>query len=212
MQQVRQVMGRVVCAMTMIAALLVVGGCGEEDAKPGCGVETRCAPSDLPAWQLEDIQPKSDRFGQTYALEAYRGKTLVVALFAGWCPYCQRQAKDLDALGAELRAEGVDLQLVAVNATSASSQKDQESLLYLKDADGMILTDDQGQPVSRCTYPVFQDTSATDAWGMMGGGKDDLFVYTPDGTLSARLTAQDGTDLQTEAGLKRVRDAILAAR
>lgn len=207
-----QRMGRMVCAVALVAALGMLGGCAEEEALPGCGVETRCAASDLPTWQLADIQPKSAKFGETYALEAYRGKTLVVALFAGWCPYCQRQAKDLEALGAELRAQGVDLQIVAVNATSASSQKDQESLLYIKDADGMITKDDQGQPISRCTYPVFQDTSAVDAWGMMGGSKDDLYIYTPAGTLAARLTPQDGTDLQTEAGLKTVREAILAAK
>jgi len=43
------------------------------------------APSDPSlAWALEDFQPRSCGFGQTYGLEAFRGKPIIVALLAAW--------------------------------------------------------------------------------------------------------------------------------
>ncbi len=39
-----------------------------------------CVGAPFPTWQLKDFQPKSARFGQTYGLEAFKGKVTVVAL------------------------------------------------------------------------------------------------------------------------------------
>lgn len=46
------------------------------DAKPQEG--------QLPSWSLEDIQPKSPRFGETYGLNAFPEQILVVVLVEGF--------------------------------------------------------------------------------------------------------------------------------
>jgi len=43
-----------------------------------------CIGAEMPAWQLEDFQPKSPGFRKTYGLSAFKGKVTVVALLSGW--------------------------------------------------------------------------------------------------------------------------------
>ena len=40
--------------------------------------------SNLPNWSLEDIQPQSPRFDQTYGLETFNGEVLVAMLLQGF--------------------------------------------------------------------------------------------------------------------------------
>jgi hypothetical protein len=40
--------------------------------------------AEMPAWKLEDFQPKSTGFKKIYGLEAFKGKVTVVALLSGW--------------------------------------------------------------------------------------------------------------------------------
>lgn len=147
-----------------------------------------------PGWQLEDFQPLSERFQQVYGLEAFRGSVLLVALYAGWCNTCQGAASVLSALVEEWRAEGIDLRAVAVNEANA---------LY-----------DQRQLVDRWMHPLFQDTDEVDAFRQHGGTRDDMFVYTADGVLSAYL--RWGGDLEvypfTERGRQNIKNAILEAQ
>jgi hypothetical protein len=42
------------------------------------------SPSRLPDWRLEDVQPLSPRVGQTYGLETFSGKVVVVTLVEGF--------------------------------------------------------------------------------------------------------------------------------
>lgn len=41
-------------------------------------------PATLPTWMLEDIQPASPRVGQTYGLDSFSGKVVVVTLVEGY--------------------------------------------------------------------------------------------------------------------------------
>jgi hypothetical protein len=38
----------------------------------------------LPTWMLEDVQPVSPRFGQTYGVDTFNGKIIVVTLLEGF--------------------------------------------------------------------------------------------------------------------------------
>jgi hypothetical protein len=42
------------------------------------------APKTLPTWMLEDVQPQSPRAGQTYGLDTFSGKIVVVTLVEGF--------------------------------------------------------------------------------------------------------------------------------
>lgn len=72
----------------LFAALLI--GCAEPtpdrgtpDA-PSQTVDSPPAVSMLPRWSLEDIQPASPRVGQTYGLDGFTNKIIVVSLLEGF--------------------------------------------------------------------------------------------------------------------------------
>jgi hypothetical protein len=73
---------RITFAAAVAAAL---AGCtaNERVELPECS----SAPSDpaaRPTWKLEDIQPESPRVGQTYGLDTFSGKVVVVTLVEGY--------------------------------------------------------------------------------------------------------------------------------
>lgn len=99
----------------------------------------------------------------------------------------------LDKLQKELATEGTSVNIVAVNAAAAASLA--AKLTQVAD------------------FPVFQDTSAVDAWGQQGGGKDDMFIYDGAGRLYAHLPigGEIDTNLSDATGYQNVKSALLAA-
>ncbi|NVB40180.1 redoxin family protein [Pseudenhygromyxa sp. WMMC2535] len=173
----------------------------ETDADADAGAESSAdtddpvCPDCAPAWALYDFQPQSCGFEQTYGLESFEGHVTLVAMLAGWCSYCQSQAVKMEQLRLELQLEGYDAQFIAINAVSADNADDQQAL------------------VDRCAFPLFQDTAEQDAWGLHDSGKDDIFVYAADGTLSMALPIEGDvpTNLSTDEGYAAVKQAIIDA-
>jgi hypothetical protein len=112
----------------------------------------------LPEWKRPDVQPKSLRFQQTYGLEAFRGKAMVVVLLEGYCPFCQSNSALAQQLDDELKAEGYDAQV-----------------LVLADGYGAELT-------SKVSLPIFNDPDKS-AWKEMrpNAYKHDTYVFAPNG-------------------------------
>lgn len=112
----------------------------------------------LPAWKREDVQPESARFGQTYGLEAFAGKTLVVVLLEGYCPFCQSNSVVAEELQADFAAEGLDVETVILGDPNAE------------------------QFAGKVTLPIFRDADKS-AWKEMrsGASKHDTFVFAPNG-------------------------------
>jgi hypothetical protein len=112
----------------------------------------------LPTWAREDVQPKSARFGETYGLDAFTGKTVVVVLLEGQCPFCRSNAVVAQNLHDELRAEGLDVQIVVLGDPSAE------------------------ELASRASLPIFRDSDRM-AWDEMraNASKHDTFVFAPNG-------------------------------
>jgi len=167
---------------------LSIVGCGSDEPKPN----EPGAPA--PRWQLEDVQPMSERFGQVYGLEAFRGSVVLIALYAGWCNTCVGVAPMLSDLVAQFTAEGLNVRTLSVNA--ANARADQQSLIDV------------------WPHPLFQDTPEIDAWGQHAGTKDDMIVYTPDGVLSAFLRWGGEVEVYpfTDLGKQNIRNAIVAAQ
>ncbi|MBA3463814.1 MAG: hypothetical protein H0T46_27910 [Deltaproteobacteria bacterium] len=71
-------------------AAVVLAGCAEPTTSapsPDAPLATADAPtgtSNLPSWSLEDVQPTSPRVGQTYGLDTFTGKIIVVSLLEGF--------------------------------------------------------------------------------------------------------------------------------
>ncbi len=69
-------------------AAFACGGSSQDDsdAKPDGPVSMLDAGTGAgrPSWMLEDIQPASPRIGQTYGLDTFGNKTVVVVLLEGF--------------------------------------------------------------------------------------------------------------------------------
>lgn len=152
-----------------------------------------CAGAMAPSFALEDIQPRSEGFQQTYGLERFTGKVTVVSLLAAWCPFCRSQAENMERMKQELLNEGVDANFVSVNSVDAYEDKD--------------------QLLARCSFPVLQDTLAVTAWDLLGGVKDDIYVYDRQGVLLRRFRATGTTNirLSTEDGYANLKTAVKQA-
>jgi thiol-disulfide isomerase/thioredoxin len=127
----------------------------------------------LPAFDLEDINPKSPHAGESYGLDRFKGRYVVALMGAGWCASCISQVEYMQKIKADLEAKGRnDFVMVAINDKSAAKASDQKQICGK-----------QGQ----ATFPIFQATS-TYGWQTFvdpqtgkPGAKNDAFIYAPDG-------------------------------
>jgi thiol-disulfide isomerase/thioredoxin len=176
---------------------------------------------------LEDFQPNSIGFGDSYGLSSFEGKVTLVALLAGWCSYCRKQALHLETLSRELLDERYDINIIAINKDNAASPDHQRALLYILNPENQIQKTGAGDPVYRCTFPLFQDAAfdpsleedpenpvPNSAWELHNGNKDDFFIYGADGELIEYLPRSNplfSTNLGTEVGYTNVKQALIDA-
>ena len=185
-----------------------------EDAAMGldCPGDPRCEGASAPGWALEDFQPMSMRYSETYGLDAFRGNVVVLSFHAGWCSGCVVQAGLMQELLEELQSGGyTELQFVSINATDAMDEASQQALIYRRNASGEIVRDEMGNPVHLTTYPVFQDTSMAQARIEHRAQKNDFFIYNRMGELTRYLSSFGPMDvwLDLPSGRANVRAAIL---
>ena len=93
----------------------------------------------------------------------------------------------------ELQAEGKDVQFLTVNATSGFGF--QQELL------------------DKQKFPLFQDQTNVNVWTLLGGYKDDFFIYDKAGNLSAYLPSGGSVDtnLSGAVGYNNLKIYILNA-
>lgn len=72
----------VVARLLLSLAALVLVSCSSDGADPS--PDAPPAGAGQPTWRLEDIQPQSSRFGQTYGLDTFSAKVVVVTLVEGY--------------------------------------------------------------------------------------------------------------------------------
>lgn len=144
----------------------------------------------MPKWSLQDVNPGSPGYKNTYGLDAFKGKKIVVALVSDWCNSCRAQSQLMQKLQDQAIASGhSDVQMVLI----ADKQKSDMTQLtkLIKD------------------IPLFSDTAAVDAWSKMNAahagtlkasqirnsgygyaknGKEIMY-FAPNGTGSLNLTA-----------------------
>ncbi|HEU4408988.1 MAG TPA: redoxin domain-containing protein [Polyangiaceae bacterium] len=176
--------------LAALASPAALAGCGDDGPAPN----EPGAPA--PQWSLVDFQPQSEGFGQSYGLDRFRGKVLLVTLYAGWCNTCVGHALKMAEVEKQLAAEGLDLRVVSINAETADSTVDQQRLIDV------------------AHYPLFQDTPAVRAWETLRGTRGDLFVYGPDGVLRAYYPVPGPVqvDPYVPEGLANLRQALFDAR
>ncbi len=147
--------------------------------------------AESPSWSAVDFQPKSAKTGQSYGLEEFRGKVVLVAFLSAWCPYCRAQAQLLEKMNAELTAEGkTGVQIVAVNSIDASS--------------------DQANFTAVTSFPLFQDSDEALVFRKHRTQKDDVSIYDREGKLVTFYGPGSARDLQDEANYAAIKAALLA--
>lgn len=148
-------------------------------------------------FELEDFQPQSCNFGETYSLESFKGRVTLVTLMRSTCEICQGTIEKLEEMQLELTLAGYDVWFVAINQMGYESS--------------------QQEFIDRTSFPLLQDTAEVDAWELMnttGVGTDDMYIYDPDGVLQAYFNYADADptiDLSTQAGWDNVYNALIAA-
>jgi hypothetical protein len=179
----------------LIRRRAVVQGLGLSFASFGCdgdrAVNEAGAPA--PSFALEDFQPKSARFGESYGPEEFRGSVLLMPLFAAWCPDCIGCAVLLNGLYPDWLDAGLNVRIMAINSIDGRSSRQ--------------------KLVDACAFPLLQDTDEARAWDKLLGSKDDHYIYTPDGVLDRYYDYEAGqrVDPLSAAGKASLRDAIVAA-
>lgn len=154
-----------------------------------CGPPVTRDPADYaPGWQLEDVQPASERYEEEYGPDGFAGKTLLVALLSGENDRAAGVARALESLYEECLDEGLDVSFCVVNQAG--------------DESASSLTEE-------VTFPVFQDRADVDAWSRHRGRAFDVFVYDDGGaTLEvANLGAEQG-DTLSDAMHARLKGAL----
>ena len=98
----------------------------------------------------------------------------------------------LEQMSYEFLNLGIDVNIVAINKADA-----------LETQEGLI---------EQCSFPLLQDTDDIDAWGKLDGGKDDFYIYQPDGQLAIHFPSGGSiaTNLSSGPGYSNLRDTVLA--
>ena len=147
--------------------------------------------SQWPSWELLDFQPESLKHKQTYGLDQFRGRVTIVGLLASWCHFCRHQIEKMEQLQKELSTDGFEVNFAVINIHS-----------------GM---DSQDEFISRCNFPLFQDTKEVDAFSKHQGGKDDFYIYNERGELTDYFPflGERNSDLSDDEGYKNIKQSLL---
>lgn len=113
------------CTVMLTASLLVTAGLAP------------LAAMDDPAPNVELRGPK----GQRQRLTDFRGKIVLLKLWASWCPDCQVMFPELDRLSREFRSRGVEV--IAVNVDE--HRKDADAFLKTQQHQLRVMFDPRGR-------------------------------------------------------------------
>jgi thiol-disulfide isomerase/thioredoxin len=172
--------------LTGFGLVLASVGCSDElqPVEPGASE---------PGFKLDDFQPKSSRFGETYGLDEFRGSVLVLPLYAGWCDTCIGCCTILNDVYKEWQADGLNVRVAAINPINALPHQK-----YL---------------VEVCDFPLLQDTEEARAWDALMGSRDDTYFYDAQGILSKFIDfkANLAEMIVSDAGKALFRQAVVDA-
>ena len=171
------------------------------DEPPTCEGEaaSHCVCAERPAWQLQDVNQNSARFTETFGLDAFEGKVVVLSLYKVNCAFCAQQMGYLQVLKDHLAGEGFDVAFASLLKNSGEvgttcgdvsdctdgqtceqgfcHSSAQKVMSAQRDSYGACALfnspncdgNERGSQVT-VTYPVFQDTAADHVWATAHDG------------------------------------------
>jgi hypothetical protein len=165
----------------------------EEPPECTSGLPSKCVCAERPTWQLQDINQSSERFTQTYGLDAFDSKVTVLSFYKVNCDFCVQQMGYLQVLQDQLASDGFDVAFatlikktgeIGTTCEAASDctgdqtceqgfchSSEQKVMGQARNSYGACALFDSPNCNGRTmtsevtvTYPIFQDTDAVYAW------------------------------------------------
>jgi thiol-disulfide isomerase/thioredoxin len=111
-----------------------------------------------------DLELKPLGQSKAVRLSDFRGKAVLLYVWASWCATCKRELPMLDEAAERLRAKGVEIVAVAVD----ESAKDAEEFLQSRAAWSLVVGHDPlGRSLRRLEVPQMPTTYCIDRKGMI---------------------------------------------
>jgi len=105
----------------LIAALVLalgVAACATTDGASGGGASSgNQVGAPVPALKVESLS------GKKIDVASYRGRVLLLDVWASWCGPCKQELPMLDAMARRLKAQGIDVLAVSVDQERANVDK-----------------------------------------------------------------------------------------
>lgn len=183
-----------------LAAILCLGGCGEQGqdggrgaagtAGAGAGGGTGTAESLAPFTVTGAPEPApgfpfTDRDGRPVTLADFRGKVVLLNLWATWCPPCIQEMPSLDRLQAQLG--GADFQVVALSL----------------DRGGAKLVLPFYEKAGIAHLPVYLDPPSAAMEALRSRGLPTTYLIDREGRVLGRLEGQAAWDAPAAMDLVR---------
>jgi peroxiredoxin len=160
--------------LLILAILIALGMALWGDTGAGGNTVGRPLRGDLaPGFSTMDIT------GLDFSLEDYRGQVVVVNFWATWCPQCEDELPEFEAIWQELQAEGVQFVGVAMDDTQGAVR---------------AMASELG-----VTYPLIVEEGGriTGAYGVTA--VPETYIIGPDGNVAAfHIGVVDGETLRDE--------------
>ena len=128
----------------------------------------------------------TDMEGRQVTLEDYRGKVLLVNVWATWCPPCRKEMPSMEALYREIRAEpgGEDFEILAVSVDASTSRPDPLGR-GVERSDLMAFAEELD-----LTFPVFHDPAGRIQDLYQTLGVPESFVIGRDGVIYKKVAGE----------------------
>ncbi len=118
-----------------------------------------------PPFALTTLAGETIRFPEDLS-----GRAVVIRFWAAWCPYCEKEMKEIDPVAARLRAEGLSMLAVNVGQDRTSVESFVERVAF--------------------RYPALLDEPAATARRYGVKGLPTTFFVLPNGKVRSRLVGE----------------------
>jgi len=102
-------------ALGLLASCATAGGAGGEATSASAGGNQVGAP--VPELKVESLG------GKKIDVASYRGRVLLLDVWASWCGPCKQELPMLDAMARRLKGQGIDVLAVSVDQERANVEK-----------------------------------------------------------------------------------------
>jgi thiol-disulfide isomerase/thioredoxin len=106
-------------ALAFVPVLMMAGavGCATGGGDAGGGAASGQLGAPLPAIKVEGLS------GKTIDVASYKGRVLLLDVWASWCGPCKEELPMLDAMAKRLKGQGIDVLAVSVDQDRANVDK-----------------------------------------------------------------------------------------